>query len=491
MDGIKYHGDVKQMEERLPSLPGCDRFHRGWLGVAKKEILPFIEALNPGDTVFCLFNTQFFASFGDIQDDKKYKNVLLSRALVGGLQDRILIVTQHGKSIFQIPYADVDKVKQSNQIAKDGEINIIEKNGTKANFFLDTISTDTELLGSRFCSWVNKNIQNSEDGKGKSDKEITYDTGINYFNLSVKDLKEILRKRGLPVGGESNNEEEYRSELIARLQKDDYKFDDRIDARDLKLREEIIEKYKAPEYEAIPLPARIVYPAYPLYLSILTFFLYCLTFFIIILHTYRLEGTGGWENKPLYTISDVTIGYVQAYLLSWIGFIILCIYILYRNSGRKVEKTPTILNNVGGLLIIIIIFVMPLLYFLTDLSLTIPFRSCLILLVLIILLESPFDLQDRSKEIKKEQEEKRKERKWFDACKYEDNSDYTGALRIWLNLNEDKQVLRLETLLLELKYVKTRRRILNMEEKGINCSELKENLRIAQVLINDIDYYKK
>ena len=63
LDGIKYDGDKKRLEERLSNLPGCERFHTGWLGTAKKEIVPFIEALNPGDTVFCLFNTHFLEYF--------------------------------------------------------------------------------------------------------------------------------------------------------------------------------------------------------------------------------------------------------------------------------------------------------------------------------------------------------------------------------------------------------------------------------------------
>tara|TARA_Y100000588_G_scaffold290800_1_gene309738 strand:- start:1487 stop:3034 length:1548 start_codon:yes stop_codon:yes gene_type:complete len=473
-DGIKYDGDAKRMEERLPSLPGCNRFHRGWLGVAKKEIVPFIEALNPEDAVFCLFNTKFFANFGNVNDDKKYKNVLLSNTLVGGLQDRILIVTQHGESIFQIPYADIDKVKQSNRISKDGEINIIEKNGTKANFFLDTMSTDTELLGSRFCSWVNKNIHNSEHGKGKSDKEITYDTGINYSNFTVKDLKEILRKRGLPVGGKSDKYEEYRLELIERLEKDNYKIDDKIDARDIKLTADILKKYKAPKYEDAHPPPQKEDKPYPFYLSFLTFILYCLGFLIILLYAYHSEDDGKWENHLIFSVNVITIGYVQLYLFSSVTALLLLIYIFIKNSELELEKIPLILNYGQGIFAGLVFTIPILILFFKHVSLTIPCCSTLFLIATVGPLEKALNLPEQMIAAKS----KIKKRKWFDACKHEERHEFYAAKKIWLNLDEDKQALRLEKILLELGYVKIRRRILNMEEKGINCSELKEKLRI-------------
>ena len=58
-----------------------------------------------------------------------------------------------------------------------------------------------------------------------------------------------------------------------------------------------------------------------------------------------------------------------------------------------------------------------------------------------------------------------------------------------MNIDEDNQVLRLEKLLLEYEYVKVRRRILNMEEKGIDCSELKKevNLRISSTDVGNME----
>ena len=498
LDGIIYDGDAKRMEKLFPSLPGCDRYHRGWTGVARKEILPFIEALNLGDTVFCLFHTKYFGDFGNVNDDKKYKNVLLSRALVGGLQDRILIVTQHGKSIFQIPYSNVHMVKQSNQIAKDGEINIIEKNGTNIPFFLNPISTDTELLGSRFCSWVNQNIHNSEDGKGKSDKEITYDKGANYSNLTIKDLKEILRERGLSVGGKSENEEEYKLELIARLQKDNYNIGVKIDARDQKLVEGIREKYKAPEYEATPPIPKKEYQPYPLYLSVLTFILYCLVFLAILLYKNRTyaegteESTRTWNNPEIYSINNITINYVELYLFAIFASVIIGIYVLYKNRGREVEKQPQI-NEFAALAGMLILLALPFLHFLTDIDTSLPCCSTLFLITTIGLLEKPLTIHNNTEEIKKASEEKIRQRQWFDACEHEDKNEYYAAQKIWLMLKDkdegDKQNLRLEKLLLEYEYVKVRRRILNMEEKGINCSELKKevNLRIASTDVGDME----
>ena len=493
LDGIIYDGDAKRMEKLFPSLPGNQDFHRGWTGVARKEILPFIEALNLGDTVFCLFHTKYFGDFGNVNDDKKYKNVLLSRALVGGLQDRILIVTQHGKSIFQIPYSNVHMVKQSNQIAKDGEINIIEKNGTNTPFFLNTITTDTELLGSRFCSWVNQNIHNSEDGKGKSDKEITYDKEVNYSNLRIKDLKEILRDRGLPVGGKSENEEEYKLELIARLQKDNYKIDVKIDARDQKLVEGIREKYKAPEYEAPPPIPKKEYQPYPLYLSFLTSILYFLGFLVILLYAYHTDDGEKWHNYTIFSVNNITIGYVQLYLYSFVAGFLLFMYLFSKNRYREVEKVPKIIDY-GAYIFAVLIITIPILYFFfKHVSLTIPCCSTLFLITTIGLLEKPLTIHNNTEEIKKASEEKIRQRQWFDACEHEDKNEYYAAQKIWLMLKDkdegDKQNLRLEKLLLEYEYVKVRRRILNMEEKGINCSELKKevNLRIASTDVGDME----
>ena len=498
LDGIIYDGDAKRMEKLFPSLPGCDRYHRGWTGVARKEILPFIEALNLGDTVFCLFHTKYFGDFGNVNDDKKYKNVLLSRALVGGLQDRILIVTQHGKSIFQIPYSNVHMVKQSNQIAKDGEINIIEKNGTNTPFFLNTITTDTELLGSRFCSWVNQNIHNSEDGKGKSDKEITYDKEVNYSNLRIKDLKEILRDRGLPVGGKSENEEEYKLELIARLQKDNYKIDVKIDARDQKLVEGIREKYKAPEYEAPPPIPKKEYQPYPLYLSVLTFILYCLVFLAILLYKNRTyaegteESTRTWNNPEIYSINNITINYVELYLFAIFASVIIGIYVLYKNRGREVEKQPQI-NEFAALAGMLILLALPFLHFLTDIDTSLPCCSTIFLFIIVAFLQESLSVPDKTKEALAKAEEKIRQRQWFDACEHEDKNEYYAAQKIWLMLKDkdegDKQILRLDKILLEYEYVKVRRRILNMEEKGINCSELKKevNLRIASTDVGDME----
>jgi hypothetical protein len=86
--------------------------------------------------------------------------------------------------------------------------------------------------------------------------------------------------------------------------------------------ERIREKYKAPEYEAPPLIAKIVYPPYPNYLSFLTFVLYCLGFLAIVLYAYRSEGADGeyygqiWDNPAIYSADNITIGYVQLYLFA-------------------------------------------------------------------------------------------------------------------------------------------------------------------------------
>ena len=134
-----------------------------------------------------------------------------------------------------------------------------------------------------------------------------------------------------------------------------------------------------------------------------------------------------------------------------------------------------------GLLFIII----PILYFFTDISLTIPCCSTLFILVTVLSLESSMTLPDRGAIVRKEEEEKIKKRRWFDACKHEDRSEYSDATRIWLSLGEDEQILRVDGLLLEYKYVRVHRRILDMEKKGINCIELKDHLDIVTLLVED------
>ena len=92
---------------------------------------------------------------------------------------------------------------------------------------------------------------------------------------------------------------------------------------------------------------------------------------------------------------------------------------------------------------------------------------------------------DRDEKVRKEEEENLKKRRWFDACKHEDASEYRDATRIWLNLGEDEQVLRVDGLVLEYQYVRVHRRILDMEEKGVNCAKLREHLDLATMLVED------
>ena len=522
LDGIKYDGDKKRLEERLSNLPGCERFHTGWLGTAKKEIVPFIEALNPGDTVFCLFNTHL-SKLGE-HAKSKYKNVPLNYALIGALQDRVLIITQHGKSNFQIPYSDINKISQNLHItnelllkmpldkAKDGRINIHEKNGTNTVFFLDTIGTDTELLGNRFCSWVNKKIGTSEENETKKDQQ--YEEGMQDQLWAEANLEEfmseepthnvinisdsIISRSNINLDGSAtivnSKEEEEKSEGKARLPEQEYDYHLQvhgIDNRDRELIERIREKYKAPEYEAPPLIAKIVYPPYPNYLSVLTFVLYCLGFLVVILYAYRSEGADGeyfgqtWDNPAIYSADNITIGYVQLYLFAAACSLILGLYIFYKNSGRKLEKTPPILNIPGGFAALLLFIIIPILYFFTDISLTIPCCSTFFLLVTILSLEQGMTFPDRDEKVRKEEEEKLKKRRWFDACKHEDASEYRDATRIWLNLGEDEQVLRVDGLVLEYQYVRVHRRILDMEEKGVNCAKLREHLDLATMLVED------
>ena len=494
LDGIKYNGDTKWMQEQLPSLPGCDRFHTGWLGTAKKEIVPFIEALNPGDTVFCLFST--YLSKLDIYAKSKYENVPLNRALVGALQDRVLIITQHGKSNFQIPYSDIDKINQNLHItnelllkmpldkARDGRINILEKNGTNTVFFLDTVGTDTELLGNRFCSWVNQKIGTSEEKETKKDQQ--YEEGMQDQLWAEANLEEFK-----PL---ESKEEEEKSEGEARLSGPEYDYLLQvygIDDRDQELIERIREKYKAPEYEAPPLIAKIVYPPYPNYLSFLTFILYCLGFLVVILYAYRSEGADGeyygqvWDNPAILSVNSITIGYVQLYLFAAASSLILGLYLFYKNSGRELERTPPILDIPGAFAALLLFIIIPILYFFTDVSLTIPCCTTLFLLVIILSLEMNLTLPDRGAIVRKEEEEELKKRRWFDACKHEDRSEYYEATRIWMSLGENEQILRVDGLVLEYKYVGVHRRILDMEEKGINCIKLKDHLDIVTLLVED------
>ena len=529
LDGIKYDGDKERTQEQLSSLPGCDRFHTGWFGTAKKEILPFIEALNPGDTVFCLFNTHL-SKLGNYANSK-YKNIELNYALIGALQDRVLIITQHGGRVFTIYYTEIDYVL-NDTIASLSRINIVEKNGTKTDFFLDTVGTDAKLLGNRFCSWVNQKTETSEEiEEPLSRKEKKKDQQYAEGSLpSQGEAEQLWAEANLEEFKPwESKEEEEKSEGEARLPSSNHleswrysydmdsstcgscgkKFESRnklfdhlkefpdhaktvresVDVRDRELIERIREKYKAPEYEA-PSEVKTVYPAYPNYLSFLTFVLYCLGFLVVILYAYRSEGADGeyygqtWDNPVIYSVNNITIGYVQLYLFALFGSLILGSYILYKNSGRELEKSPDILGVPGLVAITLLFFVIPIIYFFSDFSLTIPCCSTFFLLLTVLLLETPMVFH-KNENVRKEEEEKIKKRGWFDAHYLENKNEFSDATRIWSDLGEDEQVLRVDGLLLEYQYVRVRRRILDMEEKGINCTKLKDHLDIATLLAED------
>ena len=54
-----------------------------------------------------------------------------------------------------------------------------------------------------------------------------------------------------------------------------------------------------------------------------------------------------------------------------------------------------------------------------------------------------------------------------------------------MRLGENEQILRVDGLVIEYKYVGVHRRILDMEEKGINCIKLKDHLDIVTLLVED------
>ena len=289
---------------------------------------------------------------------------------------------------------------------------------------------------------------------------------ILWSNYSVQDLKEELKERGLPVSGN-------KGELINRLERtkgENYLAEGAQDVEYANLIEQIKAKYRAPHYKSPPKPEK---QAYPLKLSIAIIVLCLIVICTMFLILYGPEPEGTEFRIPC--------------LIIFLLFLILYGYVRTENnkmdlSSKDIPPVVNFLFSIGLLLVI------PAIYFAyiwnDEVGWLINFMLELTCCGSLTLLLIPLSLFSTSTadEILKEREEREEYEKsiWELAQKHEEFNQFDTAMGIWSELGEEGEVERLTKLNIECLCVLLKRKIKNLTELGIVCTQLEEQLATAE-----------
>ena len=300
----------------------------------------------------------------------------------------------------------------------------------------------------------------------------------DYESLSLDDLKAILRKRGLSVRWRhmKESEEEYKTALIERLKsapEPDHgseniageHFDggagftmpdwSTIDEKDLSNLAKIKKKYKSPEYAV---PDRLT--KYPAKLVIGTLLLYSIAIISAYIYLHAEVIDRGLE---IFTVL-VSVSVV--------------LYLIITKGNREVTretrlmKAPEVVEMAFIIGLFLIFILIPLYYFATYDDVTFPLCSSLLLIVIPIVIEANSGFMSTNDR----QADKTREEQWIIGVGYEEKGQFGRALKVWKNLANKDQTKRVEGLILECQYLKVRRRILDLEERDVNCVVLRELL---------------
>ena len=524
-DGICYDGDIENFKWQIRILPDCSQYseiNKSFLinivsGTSVNEIEPFIQSLNIGDILYAIVT---MASYNETAKSIRYSNqgtiTNLEGSLVAALQDRLLIIPKRKQNKVEIPYSEIKKIDQRSEVVAGGfrfnHITIELFDGNKINFHLSkAVSSSLHFLKrhERLVSWIRKNIGYSAASSADEPKlEYQWMAGTagneeeaRYENLSIKDLKGILRKRGLPVRGKSSNVEEYKLELIARLKGKEESFSlepwetgDRtfydskpIDEKDVPEIVNLQSKYKSKHtsgYFKSSKPQSSVYPLY-LYLSLF------LLFFMIFSVVYEIFESGIYDDKEKsYSENQVLVN--RLFILTFVG---LFVAVKWKTDDLQLNVRPyhtVVLTNVFTIIIVVSILVWFVALLDDPVYNTHSFFQILssvgccgstIFLISIAAIFSSVPTQNNI--LVAEQErfifESKSRRILFDTIKCENHGYLDRAKKLWMSayFDEDKypeEVERLEKFEVEIEYVRVKRRISNLKEKGVNCEKLENKL---------------
>tara|TARA_B100000959_G_scaffold61167_1_gene64280 strand:+ start:561 stop:2306 length:1746 start_codon:yes stop_codon:yes gene_type:complete len=521
-DGIYYDGDIDNFKWQMRILPGCEVLSlnaglggfslggRSFSSFSKQ----FFQSLNVSDIIYSIST---IASYTESSKKLRYSYqgavISLAGSLVAVLQDRLLIITD-GKKIkkIEIPYSDIKTIDEG-IVTLAGSfkfefINIKLADGNKIKCYLTRagmVEHGTHLR-KRVASWIRKKMgtvaSSSIDepkleyqwsvGRNSSDEESSYD------NLSIKDLKGILRKRGLSVGGKSDNEEEYKLELIARLKGQGYDFSlepwtstDKtfydlkpIDEKDIPEIINLQNKYKSKHPSDFFSSQKPESPAYPMILSILLVVL----FFMFLSSMYDIWRSGIYDDN-IVIYSDNQVWFNRLFIFSGI---FIMVFLKWKTETLQLNVRPdftTIISDVSALVVAFSVII----WFVGWMAEEVAFQAlssvscCSSLLILISIPIIFSSVKSRSEIFADEKErfyvESPSRRIRFDAIKCENHGYLDLAKKKWLEFENDdyespyaEEVDRLERFEVEIEYVRVKRRILGLKDKGIICEKLENNI---------------
>ena len=275
--------------------------------------------------------------------------------------------------------------------------------------------------------------------------------------MTVPQLKEALKKQGLPVSGK-------KAELVERLKgggsnlqsaTSSSLFGGKImDVRALTIISTLKEKYKPPDLPPWDSQVNVDYP-YHLTLEILLLHSIAILFFCIYFIQYVNSESGAEEFMPILLL----------------GLFVLWIYLFFKigNETGKLDiqsSQPSIF--LPGLLAFVIgLFSVPGFLSSDDNIMSIPCCSSLVIFISAVALDVDNPDPTKLKEM---------EIKWKMALEYEENGKFDQALILWNELEIKRQIERVECIVLECYYLMVRRKILDLEAAGVDCAHLRKGL---------------
>jgi hypothetical protein len=542
-DGIYYDGNIENFNWEMSILPGCASFSDS-VGLNAAELPSFFELLNVGDILYRLYSV---ASYSDTLEVMKFTykgNWRLYGSLIAVLQDRLLIVTKgHSDQIItgdqiithdriinksdydnptnfmldkgnslEIPYSEIKKVEGGRRNTALG----IRSQINKFHEFIEIELLDGTIIKSypeqRFTvqrdivNWITKKKGSIPYAEEVDKPKLEYQwlssplgttEDPSYDNLSVKDLKGILRKRGLSVGGGYASsdgstyldEAEYKLKLIARLKGEDYDFSlepwkssDRtfheqkpIDEKDIPEVTNLQNKYKSKNNAEYFKSQKPEVPDYPTSMSILFVVLFCMFLFA----TYSFFANGVYDDNvvnqpwllPLYILSFMVIFFTK-----------------WKTETLQLNVRPNVTNVADQIFLVVTILSILFWTFgtywsdiiLQILSSVTCSTSVIMLMVIAFVFSSVKTIGDiRFDEKLRFVEEAQTRRVHFDAIKCENNGYFDRAKKIWMRaglFETPNEIKRIEKLEIEIEYVRVKRSILELKEKGINCEKLEKRV---------------